>query len=153
MIIHCMLASVVYPGCFIPDPDPTIFSSRILYEKWNANLLFSCFLCFQEQSLSLNSQKDPVSGNRKNSSRIPEVKKHRIWMLMLAFPVFSRVFVYHQYTSKPDTVEGLLFSTLSLLFQLLLFLCRCCCSTAAAAATWTAFRPPPGSASAPCSPN
>jgi hypothetical protein len=50
----------------VPDPDPTIFSSRIqtffhprswiLHEKWNANLDFSCFLCFQEQSLS---QKDP----------------------------------------------------------------------------------------------
>jgi hypothetical protein len=53
----------------IPYPDPNIFYSRILHEKWNANLLFSCFLCIQEQSLSLShSQKDLRSG--KNSSRI-----------------------------------------------------------------------------------
>jgi hypothetical protein len=39
----------------ILDPDPNIFSSRILHEKWNANLPFSCFLCFQEQSLSPRS--------------------------------------------------------------------------------------------------
>jgi hypothetical protein len=33
-------------------PDPSLFSSRILHKKWKANLLFSCFLCFQEQSLN-----------------------------------------------------------------------------------------------------
>jgi hypothetical protein len=67
-------------------PDPTD-------EKWNANLLFFCFLCFQEQSLSLShSQKDPESG--KKSSRIPVKKKHRIqdperWLGSLAsrFPL------------------------------------------------------------------
>jgi hypothetical protein len=32
-------------------PDPNIFSSRILHEKWNANLICSCFSCFQEQRL------------------------------------------------------------------------------------------------------
>jgi hypothetical protein len=48
----------VFPKCLIPDPN--IFSSRIPHEKWNANFLFSCFLCFQEQSLSLShNQKDP----------------------------------------------------------------------------------------------
>jgi hypothetical protein len=55
----------------IPDPDPNIFNlgSRILQEKWIANLLFSCFLCFQEQMLRRNhSQKDQDSG--KNSSWI-----------------------------------------------------------------------------------
>jgi hypothetical protein len=47
-------------------PDPNIFSSRILHEKWNANLLFSCFLCVQEQSLSdSHSVKYPRSGIRK----------------------------------------------------------------------------------------
>jgi hypothetical protein len=69
----------------IPDPDPTIFSSRIriqtffhpgsriLHQKWNANSLFSCFLCLHEESLSLiHSQNDPGSG--KNSPRIPWVK-------------------------------------------------------------------------------
>jgi hypothetical protein len=69
-----------YPGSdhfLIPDPDPNIFSSRTLHEKWNANLLFPCCLCFKEQSLRLShSQKDPGSG--KNSSRIQGVKKHRI---------------------------------------------------------------------------
>jgi hypothetical protein len=28
----------------IPDPDPIIFSSQILHEKWNANLLFFLLL-------------------------------------------------------------------------------------------------------------
>jgi hypothetical protein len=68
----------------IPEPDPNIFSSRIriqtffhpgsriLHEKCNANLLFSYFIWFQEQS---HSQQDP--GSVKNSSRIriPEVMK------------------------------------------------------------------------------
>jgi hypothetical protein len=62
---------------------PTIFSSRIriqtffhpesriVVERWNTNLLFSCFLCLQEQSLNLShSQKDPGSGKF-----IPGVKK------------------------------------------------------------------------------
>jgi hypothetical protein len=55
-----LLTSVADPGCFISDPDTAIFSSksqdpnifhqasRILHEKWNENLLFSCFFCFQE---------------------------------------------------------------------------------------------------------
>jgi hypothetical protein len=52
-----------YPGSeseHFLDPDPNMFSSRILHDKWNANLpvLFSSFLLFQEQSLSLcHSQK------------------------------------------------------------------------------------------------
>jgi hypothetical protein len=54
----------------IPEPEPTIFfSSRILHENFNANLLFSCFLSFQEQSLSLG-KKDSGSEIRKNSSQI-----------------------------------------------------------------------------------
>jgi hypothetical protein len=62
--LHSITISVADPGCFIPDP--TVFSSRILHENWNANLLFSCFLCFQAQSLSLShSQKDTRSGIRK----------------------------------------------------------------------------------------
>jgi hypothetical protein len=37
--------------------------SWIIHEKWNANLLYSCFLCFQEQNFSLShSQKDLRSG-------------------------------------------------------------------------------------------
>jgi hypothetical protein len=61
---------------FIPDPDPNNFSSRILHEKWNAILLFSCCLCFQEQSLNLgHSEKDPSSGIRKNFFPDPGGKK------------------------------------------------------------------------------
>jgi hypothetical protein len=55
---------------FIPDPVSYMKSGMQTY-------FFSCFICFQEQSLSLiHSQKDPGSG--KNSSRIQGVKKHRI---------------------------------------------------------------------------
>jgi hypothetical protein len=67
---QCCGSGMFYPGSdffLIPVPDPNIFSSCIPHEKWNANLLFSCFLWFQEQSLSLShSQKDPRSGFRKN---------------------------------------------------------------------------------------
>jgi hypothetical protein len=74
--------SVEDPGCFIPDPDPTIFSSRIriqkffqpgsriLHEKWNAKLLF--FLAsyaFRSKVLVIVKKiRDPGSG--KKSSRI-----------------------------------------------------------------------------------
>jgi hypothetical protein len=80
---QCWAYRMFYPGSgsdhfLIPDSDPNIFSCRILHEKMYANLLFSCSLCFQEQSLSLSqSQKD--LGSRKNSSWIrisnPEGKK------------------------------------------------------------------------------
>jgi hypothetical protein len=53
---------------FMPEPGSFM-------KKWNASLLFSCFLCFQEQILN-HRQKDPRSGIRKNSSRIQGVKKH-----------------------------------------------------------------------------
>jgi hypothetical protein len=76
-------SGMFYPGSqiqnrLIPDADsgPNIFSPRILHDKGNAKLLlFSCFLCFQEQSLS-HSKEDPRSG--RNSSRIQGVKKHRV---------------------------------------------------------------------------
>jgi hypothetical protein len=83
--LHLGVASFADPRCFIPDTVSTIFSSRvriqtffhpgswILLKKLNANFLFSCFLCFPEQSLSLShDQKGP--GSRKNSSeiRIPD---------------------------------------------------------------------------------
>jgi hypothetical protein len=46
-------------------------SSRILNEKRNANLLFSCIWCFKEQSLShSHSQKDPGSETRDPGSGI-----------------------------------------------------------------------------------
>jgi hypothetical protein len=52
--------------------------SRILHEKWNTNLLVSCFSWFQEQSLSLSHiQKDPGSGKKKFIPD-PGGKKHRI---------------------------------------------------------------------------
>jgi hypothetical protein len=58
--------------------------SRILHEKWNANLLLSCSLCFQEQNLS-HIQKDPGSEIRNQEkinpgpgSPIQGVKKHWI---------------------------------------------------------------------------
>jgi hypothetical protein len=35
----------------IPDPDPNIFSSRILHEKWNANLLFFASYAFRRKVL------------------------------------------------------------------------------------------------------
>jgi hypothetical protein len=55
------------------------FSSWILHEKWNANYPVSCFLCLQEQSLSLSHNKlDSRTEIRKNLSRIQGVKNHRI---------------------------------------------------------------------------
>jgi hypothetical protein len=85
--------NVADPGCFIPDhfripdPDPD-FSSWILHENWNANLLSLASYAFQEQSLSLN-HKDPGSG--KNSSRIQVVKKHRIRIRNIASYWLRRV--------------------------------------------------------------
>jgi hypothetical protein len=73
-----------YPGSdhfLIPDPDPNIFTSRILHEKWNAKLLFSCFLCFQQQSLILSLGKkfrDPEKIHPGSGSRIKGVKKRLI---------------------------------------------------------------------------
>jgi hypothetical protein len=73
--------SVADPGRFIPDPDqtilssltpdpdnPNIFSSRIQHEKWNANLLFSCHLCFQELIVKVIVKK--IRDPEKNSSVI-----------------------------------------------------------------------------------
>jgi hypothetical protein len=71
----------------IPDPDPNIshpgfvsqiFSYRIQHEKSAANLFFSCFLWFEEQSLSLsyslrsgkNTSRIPDSGSKSTGSRI-----------------------------------------------------------------------------------
>jgi hypothetical protein len=47
------MTSVTDPGCFNLDADPKFFSSRILHEEWDATLLFSGFLWFQEQSVGL----------------------------------------------------------------------------------------------------
>jgi hypothetical protein len=77
---QCCGSGMYYPGSdhfLIPGPDPTIFSSRILQEKWNANLLFSCFLSFQEQNLSLSHSKkkkkiqDPRSGKKFIPDPVP----------------------------------------------------------------------------------
>jgi hypothetical protein len=80
LYIQCCGSGMFYPGSgsdhFLePDPDPNIFSSLIPDPTWKVEckltvpVLFSCFLWFQEQSLSLSqSQKD--SGSEKNSSRI-----------------------------------------------------------------------------------
>jgi hypothetical protein len=68
------LISVADPECFIPDPDLTIFSSRIQYEKWNANLLFLASYAFRSKALVLvivkkirdpggNKAPDPGSGS------------------------------------------------------------------------------------------
>jgi hypothetical protein len=97
-------SSVADPGCFIPYPNifssriqiQTFFSPWILHEKWNANLLFSCFLCFQEQSLSLiHSQKDLRSVIQKFIPD-PGVKKHRIPNpdLQHCRPVFNNVKIF-----------------------------------------------------------
>jgi hypothetical protein len=61
----------------------TFFSFRIPHPTWkkNASLLFSCFLWFQEQSISLSlSQKDPGSGKNhlRSEFRIQWVKNHLI---------------------------------------------------------------------------
>jgi hypothetical protein len=79
--------SVADPGCFVPDP--IIFSSRIrlqtfshpvsriLHGKWYANLpvLFFASYAFRSKVLVIVKKiRDP----ERNSSRIQEVKKHRI---------------------------------------------------------------------------
>jgi hypothetical protein len=77
---------VADPGCYITDPN--IFSSRIqtffhagfrilpVHKKWNANLLFSCFLCLN----LCHSNKNPESEKNSSRIRIPDTggKKHRI---------------------------------------------------------------------------
>jgi hypothetical protein len=78
-----ILYSVADPRCFIPDPDLTIFSSRIRIQTYShpgaymksgmQNYQYS-FLCFQEQSLSL-IQIDLGSGNRKKFIPDPGGKK------------------------------------------------------------------------------
>jgi hypothetical protein len=45
----CCGSGIFYPGSgsdhfLIPDPNPNIFSSRILHEKWNENLTFFLLL-------------------------------------------------------------------------------------------------------------
>jgi hypothetical protein len=62
---------VLYPTIFsfrVLDLNQNIFSSRIIHEKWNANLPFSCFLCLRVQS-SLSKQ-NTGSVIRKNAARV-----------------------------------------------------------------------------------
>jgi hypothetical protein len=76
-----------YPGSdhfLIPDPDPNIFSSRILHEKWNAHFFLSSY-AFRSKVLVLVIVKkirdprseigDPRSRIRKKFIPDPEGKK------------------------------------------------------------------------------
>jgi hypothetical protein len=62
----------------ISDPDSNIFSFRIMDPTWKVECkLFPCFLCLQEQSLSLSHVKirDPEKNHNGSGSRIQGVKK------------------------------------------------------------------------------
>jgi hypothetical protein len=78
-----------------------MFSSRILLEKRNANLpvLFSCFLWFQEQSLSrCHSQKDPGYGKKfipdpgGKKAPDPDPQHLRLWTSFFLDYTFTNMF-------------------------------------------------------------
>jgi hypothetical protein len=133
------LPSVADQGCFMPDPDQTIFSSRIriqtlfnpgyriLHEKWNANLLFLASYAFRSKVLVLvivKKIRDPKSG--KNHPRIQGVKKHRLpdpYLNADPDPVRTRILVKFE-PSIPKANKGkfffhLIFLTFKILDQVL----------------------------------
>jgi hypothetical protein len=91
LLVVLLLLPLVLPYHLLPlpqVPDPNIFSSRIQHEKWNANLIFSCLLWFQEQSLYIrNPEKIHAgSGGRKSTGAGSATFSGRVFLFVNETP-------------------------------------------------------------------